>query len=160
MSQQTLESVDGTNERIVGDDPPPGGSASSRAAAVPQAKTAGRLVFASVVLVLGGVINAAYGAVAILNDQWIVWSNRGAVFFDLTTWGWLLFGAGALAFIAGLGLLVGSPGARVLGVVMASLSLVANFFFIPAFPIWALTVMVLDVLAIWAITTQPEGAAA
>jgi hypothetical protein len=160
MSQQTLESVDGTNERIVGDDPPPGGSASSRAAAVPQAETAGRLVFASVVLVLGGVINAAYGAVAILNDQWIVWSNRGAVFFDLTTWGWLLFGAGALAFIAGLGLLVGSPGARVLGVVMASLSLVANFFFVPAFPIWALTVMVLDILVIWAITTQPEGSAA
>jgi hypothetical protein len=160
MSQQTLESVDGTNERIVGDDPPPGGSASSRVAAVPQAETTGRLVFASVVLVLGGVINAAYGAVAILNDQWIVWSNRGAVFFDLTTWGWLLFGAGALAFIAGLGLLVGSPGARVLGVVMASLSLVANFFFVPAFPIWALTVMVLDILVIWAITTQPEGSAA
>jgi hypothetical protein len=160
MSQQTLESVDGTNERIVGDDPPPGSSASSRVAAVPQAETAGRLVFASVVLVLGGVINAAYGAVAILNDQWIVWSNRGAVFFDLTTWGWLLFGAGALAFIAGLGLLVGSPGARVLGVVMASLSLVANFFFVPAFPIWALTVMVLDILVIWAITTQPEGSAA
>jgi hypothetical protein len=89
-----------------------------------------------------------------------VWSNRGAVFFDLTTWGWLLFGAGALAFIAGLGLLVGSPGARVLGVVMASLSLVANFFFVPAFPIWALTVMVLDILVIWAITTQPEGSAA
>lgn len=160
MSQQTLESTDGTAERIAVDDPPAGGPSAARAAAVPEAETAGRLVFASVVLVLGGIINAAYGAVAILNDQWIVWSNRGAVFFDLTTWGWLLFGAGALAFIAGLGLLVGSPGARVLGVVMASLSLVANFFFVPAFPIWAVTVMVLDVLVIWAITTQPEGATA
>lgn len=158
MSQQTLESTDGTAERMAVDDPPAGGTSAARAAAVPEAETAGRLVFASVVLVLGGIINAAYGAVAILNDQWIVWSNRGAVFFDLTTWGWLLFGAGALAFIAGLGLLVGSPGARVLGVVMASLSLVANFFFVPAFPIWAVSVMVLDVLVIWAITTQPEGA--
>jgi hypothetical protein len=160
MSQQTLGSTDGTAERIAVDDPPAGRPSATRATADPDAETAGRLVFASVVLVLGGIINAAYGAVAILNDQWIVWSNRGAVFFDLTTWGWLLFGAGALAFIAGLGLLVGSPGARALGVVMASLSLVANFFFVPAFPIWAVTVMVLDVLVIWAITTQPEGAAA
>ncbi len=160
MSQQTLESTDGTAERIAVDDPPAAGPSATRATADPEAETAGRLVFASVVLVLGGIINAAYGAVAILNDQWIVWSNRGAVFFDLTTWGWLLFGAGALAFIAGLGLLVGSPGARALGVVMASLSLVANFFFVPAFPIWAVTVMVLDVLVIWAITTRPEGAAA
>jgi len=113
-------------------------------------------MFASVVLVLGGIINAAYGAVAILNDQWIVWSNRGAVFFDLTTWGWILFAAGALAFIAGLGLMVGSPGARALGVFMASLSLVANFFFIPAFPLWAISVMALGVIVIWAITAHGD----
>ena len=159
MSQQTLDTTDGTAERVaVADDPPAAPPVAVRAAA-PAPEASGRVVFASVVLVLAGIINAAYGAVAILNDQWVVWSNRGAVFFDLTTWGWLLFGAGALAFIAGLGLLVGSPGARVLGVVMASLSLVANFFFVPAFPIWAVSVMVLDVLVIWAITTRPDGAA-
>ncbi len=160
MSQETLESTtperagsgtDGTTERPVtagrpGSDP--------IVVSSPSAADSGWLMFASVVLLLGGVINAAYGSVAILNDQWVVWSNRGAVFFDLSTWGWILFAVGAVAFIAGLGLLVGSPGARAVGVLLASLSLVANFFFIPAFPLWALSVMALDVIVIWAIAAH------
>ncbi len=156
MSQQTLETRTGTSTATTdGSAADPPAVAAGPRTGTPAAES-GWLMFASVVLVLGGIINAAYGAVAILNDQWIVWSNRGAVFFDLTTWGWILFAAGALAFIAGLGLMVGSPGARALGVFMASLSLVANFFFIPAFPLWAISVMALDVIVIWAITAHGD----
>lgn len=159
MSQETIENTQSaaTVARTDGAaaDPTNLGQRSSIVVTTsPSAADSGWLMFASVVLLLGGIVNAAYGTVAILNDQWVVWSNRGAVFFDLTTWGWILFAAGAVAFIAGLGLLVGSPGARALGVFVAALSLIANFFFIPAFPLWALTVMALDVIVIWAITTN------
>ncbi|MBM3662333.1 MAG: tryptophan-rich sensory protein [Actinobacteria bacterium] len=161
MSQETLETS--TAERAIsrtdgmsGDAAMVGqaGRSGSATAMPPSAAGSGWLMLASVVLMLGGIVNAAYGTVAILNDQWVVWSNRGAVFFDLTTWGWILFAAGAAAFVAGLGLMVGSPGARALGVFRASISLIANFFFIPAFPLWAISVMVLDVIVIWAITAH------
>ena len=37
-------------------------------------------------------------------------------------------------------------------IVLAMLSALANFFFIPYYPIWALVVIALDVWVIWALT--------
>ena len=50
--------------------------------------------------------------------------------------------------LAGLGLFTGNIVARTIAVIVASLSLIANFLFIPAYPVWALTVIALDVLGI------------
>jgi hypothetical protein len=36
----------------------------------------------------------------------------------------------------------------------AAISLVAKFFYIPVYPLWALTIMVIDMLVIWALTAQ------
>lgn len=114
----------------------------------------GWIIFASVMLLIGGIVNAVYGMVAIVNDTWIVWSNQDALLVDFTIWGWVLFAFGVVAVLAGLGLLAGSMTARVAAVVLASLSMIANFLFLPAFPLWALTVMVLDGLVIYAVTTK------
>ena len=96
----------------------------------------GWTIFASVMLCIGGIMNAIYGMVAIVNDTWIVWSNQEALLVDFTAWGWILFTFGVVAVIAGLGLLIESMAARVAAVVLASLSLIANFLFLPAFPLW------------------------
>jgi hypothetical protein len=40
------------------------------------------------------------------------------------------------------------------GVVVASISLIANFLFLPAYPLWAISVMVIDLLVIWALTAH------
>ncbi len=53
--------------------------------------------------------------------------------------------------LAGLGLFTGNIVARTIAVIVASLSLIANFLFIPAYPVWALTVIALDVLVIYAV---------
>jgi hypothetical protein len=39
-------------------------------------------------------------------------------------------------------------------VIVAAISLVANFFYIPVYPLWALTIMVIDLLVIWALTAH------
>jgi hypothetical protein len=44
--------------------------------------------------------------------------------------------------------------ARAVAVVLAGLSVIANFLVIPAYPVWALTVIALDVLVIYAITAH------
>jgi hypothetical protein len=56
--------------------------------------------------------------------------------------------------LSGIGLLSGNILARTVAVIVASLSLIANFFFIPVYPLWALTVIVIDVLVIWAVTAH------
>jgi hypothetical protein len=61
---------------------------------------------------------------------------------------------GAVVLISGLGLFSGNILARTIAVVVASISLLVNFFFIPVYPLWAITVIVIDLLVIWAVTAH------
>jgi hypothetical protein len=61
---------------------------------------------------------------------------------------------GTLVILAGAGVLTGNVLARTVGVILAGLSLVANFVYIPVYPLWALTVITLDALVIWALTAH------
>jgi hypothetical protein len=47
----------------------------------------GWIAFAGVVMVIGGTLQAIYGLVAILNDEWVVWGNQANLYVDLTVWG-------------------------------------------------------------------------
>lgn len=71
-----------------------------------------------------------------------------------TTWGWVHLLAGAVAIAAGVGLLSGQMWARVLGVLIAALSAMLNFLFIPAYPVWSLLMVTFDIVVIWAITAH------
>ena len=86
-----------------------------------------------------------------LNDDWVVWGNRANLYVDMTAWGWVHLIGGVIVVLAGLGLFTGNIVARTIAVIVAGLSLIANFLFIPAYPVWALTVITLDVLVIYAI---------
>jgi hypothetical protein len=111
-------------------------------------------IFAATMMILGGILNVIHGLVALLNDDWAVWTNRGAVYLDLTTWGWVHVLVGALVALAGAGILTGNLLARTVGVILAGISLVTNFLYMPVYPLWALTVITLDVLVIWALTAH------
>jgi hypothetical protein len=115
---------------------------------------AGWIVFASVMMTLAGALNVVHGLVAILNDEWVVWGNRVDLYLDLTTWGWVHLGVGAAAILVGLGLLSGNVLARAIAVVLAGLSILANFLFMPAYPVWSLTIIAIDVFVIFALTAH------
>jgi hypothetical protein len=114
----------------------------------------GWIIFASVMMVLAGALNAMHGLVAILNDEWVVFGNRADLYLDLTTWGWIHLGVGVAVVLAGFGLLTGNVLARAIAVLLAGGSIVANFLYIPAFPVWALTVIAIDVFVIFALTAH------
>jgi hypothetical protein len=114
----------------------------------------GWIAFAGVVMVISGILQAIYGLIAIVNDDWVVWGNRADLYVDLSAWGWFHLFWGVLVLLAGVGLFTGNIVARTVAVILAGLSLIANFLFIPAYPIWAISVMVLDVLVIYAITAH------
>lgn len=111
-------------------------------------------VFAATIMMIAGTLQGLSGFIAIVNDDWIVWTNRGSLYIDMTAWGWVHLVIGAVMFLAGLGVLTGNLLARIVGVVLAASSIVANFLFLPAYPIWSITVMALGVIVIWALTAH------
>lgn len=108
--------------------------------------------FAGVMLVLNGILQVINGIAAIATDNLYVSVNNYWLSFNLTAWGWIHLIVGALAVIAGFGIFARTAWAYVLGVMLAALSLVINFAFLPYYPIWALLVIALDVLVIWALS--------
>jgi hypothetical protein len=114
----------------------------------------GWITFAAVMMILAGSLNLLYGIIAAVNDEWVVFTNRANVYLDISEWGWVHIIVGAVVLISGLGLFSGNILARTIAVVVASISLLVNFFFIPVYPLWAITVIVIDLLVIWAVTAH------
>lgn len=114
----------------------------------------GWVAFAGVMMIVGGALAAFQGLVAVANDTWVVWTNTAAVTVSMTQWGWIHLAIGAVAVLAGIGVFTGNVAARAVGVAVAGISLLANFMFIPAYPIWALSIMAIDVLVIWALVAH------
>jgi hypothetical protein len=114
----------------------------------------GWIVFAGVMMIISGGLNAFYGVVAAVNDDWVGWTNRQNAFLDVSQWGWVHIILGLIVLLCGIGLFSGNILARTVAVIIAGLSLVGNFFFIPVYPLWALTVITVDGLVIWALTAH------
>jgi hypothetical protein len=111
----------------------------------------GWIAFAAIMLMIAGFLQMFYGFVALFNDEWVVWGREAALFVDLTGWAWAHIIWGALVVLVGFGLMRGNIVARIIGVIVASVSLIINFAFIPVYPFWAIVVIVIDALVIWAI---------
>jgi hypothetical protein len=114
----------------------------------------GWIFFAAVLMILAGTLNAIQGLVAVVNDEWVVWGNRANLYLDLTEWGWVHLVGGILVVLAGFGLLSGNVLARAVAVLLASLSIIANFLYLPAYPVWALTIIAINVFVIYALTAH------
>lgn len=118
----------------------------------------GLVVFAAVIMIMGGVFQAFAGLVALLENEFFV-ATRNYVFeFDATAWGWVHLLLGALVAVAGSAVLSGRTWARVIGIALAVLSALVNFAFIPYYPVWSLLIIALDVFVIWALAVyRPEA---
>ena len=114
----------------------------------------GLTVTAGIFMIIVGIFHAFQGIVALANDQFYVKTPDYVFQFDLTTWGWVHLIAGVIVAIAGVALFQGAVWARAVAVVVASLSILANFFWMPYYPIWSLTVIAFDAFVIWAVTVH------
>jgi hypothetical protein len=113
-------------------------------------------VFASVILIISGVIDAIYGLVAIVGPNSAYFATvEGELFvFNVAGWGWWHLIVGILVILVGLALLTGATWARVIAVILAALSGISQLFLLPVQPWWSLVVLTLDVLVIYALTVH------
>ena len=123
----------------------------------------GIAVFAGVAMIVGGAFQALEGLAGIVRDKWLVVLPQYIYAFDLTLWGWIHLLVGLALLVIGVSLLRGQTWARVAGMVAAGISAILNFVWLPYSPWWALMVIAVDFLVIWALASylrQPVSVAA
>src|SRR5215467_1891516 len=108
----------------------------------------GLVLFASILLVVVGCFNVIQGIAAIANSHVFV-ANAHYVFGNLHAWGWITLILGAVQLLAAVGVLAGNQLARWFAVVVLGLNAIDQMFFIPAYPFWALTIIAMDVVALY-----------
>jgi hypothetical protein len=106
---------------------------------------AGWVMFAATLFLILGIFNVIDGIVAISKDGHFAADNLFVG--DLTLWGIILMAIGAIQLLASFQLYSGRG--QLLGISLLVLNLIAQLFFLPAYPFWSVIVMVICGWAIY-----------
>ncbi|MFF0669985.1 hypothetical protein ACFYVE_17430 [Streptomyces tendae] len=117
----------------------------------------GLAAFAAVMLFLAGLLTLFRGIMAIAEDDVFVTTPNYVFQFDLTGWGWIHLALGALAMVVSAGLLKTATWARVTGVAIAGLVIIANFLSLPYYPVWSVVMITISGFIIWALCVMKRG---
>jgi hypothetical protein len=117
------------------------------------------VAFAAILLLLSGLFDIITGFVALLDHGYYETTadhgNR-LLMFNYSAWGWVWIFVGIAQILAALGVLVGSRGARITGIVLAAACMVGQLIFLSAFPLWSVITMALSVLVIFGLLAEPR----
>jgi len=111
----------------------------------------GGVVLAAVLMIVAGLLWALEGLAGLLSDTSY---GRPQHFLSTnpTLWGWMHLVLGVVVVAAGFNVMTGARWARIVGIVLACVSVVLNFLFLPYAAAWSLTIIVIDLLVIFALT--------
>ena len=110
--------------------------------------------FAGVMLVIIGVMDIIQGLVALIEDEFYVITQEWVFEFDITAWGWIHLIVGVILIASGIGIFSGNVAARTVGVVVAGIAAIANFAWLPYFPVWSIIIIAICIAVIWALTAH------
>jgi hypothetical protein len=111
-------------------------------------KGAGWVLFAAIMLVMGGVLSIIWGIAAISSSHFFV-AGASYILSDLNTWGWIVMIFGVVEVLAALSIWRGGEFGRWFGILAAGLAGLAAMLSIPAYPFWSLALLAIDVLVIY-----------
>jgi hypothetical protein len=129
-------------------------SAEMREPANYSSAAAGWAMFAGIMLIIIGVFDMIQGIVALVNDEFFVIGVDYVFKFDITSWGWIHIIGGIVLVASGAGIFSGNVLARTVGVIVAGLSIIWNFAWLPYYPIWSIISIAVGVTVIWALTAH------
>lgn len=111
------------------------------------------IVAAAVLLLVSGIVLVLQGIAALMTDDLFIVGVQYVYSLSLTSWGWIHLIIGVLVVLSALGLFSGATWARAVAIGIAGISIIANFLWLPYFPWWAILIIGLDVVVIWALAT-------
>jgi len=122
----------------------------------------GWVIFAGVVLFTIGCLNVIQGITALVRDEQTFALPEAdlLVTTDYTAWGWSLIIWGVVMILVGLGLFSGNEFARWVAIIAVVVNLIGQFAFFPAFPLWSLIVIGLNIAVLFGLTARWEYAKA
>ncbi|MEV8038605.1 hypothetical protein [Streptomyces sp. NPDC086182] len=111
----------------------------------------GWTAFAAVMMIFGGAMAIFQGIAAIAKDSVFVTTSNYVYSFNLTSWGWIHLTLGVLVILAGIAVFRGMLWARIVGITLAGLAMIANFMWLPYSPVWSSVLIAIDAFVIWAL---------
>ena len=110
--------------------------------------------FAGVMLVIVGVFDVIQGLVALFDDEFYVVTQEWVFEFDVTAWGWIHLILGIVLIASGIGIFSANVAARTVGVIVAAVAMIANFAWLPYYPVWSIIMIAISIAVIWALTAH------
>jgi len=123
---------------------------------IQERQPTGWTVFAGMVLVIVGFLDALWGLAAILNDQVVFVGNggQGVMVADVTTWGWVHLVLGSIVALTGMALFTGNSTARWIAVFFVTVEAILQIVYFPLAPLWAFLMIILSVTIIYQLTAR------
>ncbi len=127
-----------------------------------ESSGAGWKLFAGIMIIIVGTFNVIDGLVAITNANYFksVGSGIGGgnaelpLTNNIKTWGWVVLILGAILILSGFLIFVGNMFGRVIGVLAASVNAIVQLAYLPHYPLWSFTMILVDILVIWGIVVH------
>ena len=117
----------------------------------------GWIAFAGVMMVLLGSFHAVAGLIGVFKEEYyLVGKSDLVVTVDNTAWGWVHLILGLIVAAAGVALTRGATWARVVAVLTAFLSSLVNLAFMPAYPLWSVIMIAIDLIVIYAVIAHGD----
>jgi len=110
-------------------------------------------VLAGVLMTLSGLYSFLAGLAMILRAPFFVYHGGYLYVWSTHGWGWVELILGAVVVAAGVSVLLGMVWARVVGVILATMSGVASFMSLPFYPIWSIILIAFNLFIIWALVS-------
>jgi hypothetical protein len=117
---------------------------------------AGWVAFAGILMVTIGVLDFFEGLIAVIRDKYYLLAPSQIIVFDMTKWGWIVLLWGIVLMLAGWSLLSGASWARWFTIVAGVVNFFVQLGFVgnAAYPLWALVVLTLNVLVLYALIVR------
>lgn len=111
-------------------------------------------------ILIGGIFNIVDGLIAVFDTHYYVTITQTTngpqlvVTNNLNTWGWVAFGMGCAMVLIAAAIYLTTTIGQVLGVIVAGLNMIFQLAFLPVFPLWAILMILVDVLVIYGLVAR------
>ena len=120
-----------------------------------EERTSGWLFFAGIILGVAGFMRI-FDAIWAFRYNGALPENLEAALFgrSLSTYGWIYLVVAAILLFAALGVVSGSQFARWIGIVGGAIGAISAMWWMPYYPVWSMTYILLGVLVIYALAAH------
>ena len=129
------------------------GYADVRGDGEPSGAALAMTIMAAVFMIITGTLGLLEGLAAVIKGSFYVVLPNYAFSMSATGWGVVHLILGGLVVVAGIALFTDHLWARIVGATLAAFMIVANFVYLPYYPVWAIVIIALNAFVIWALLT-------